>query len=121
MRRCPGRRGQVERRGEAGRGEHGLHVARRDVGRLAHAERDYATRAPREAMPVSREPIVRVDDGRALGPERLEHLALAAGNAFEAAEALEMRRAGIGDEADRGFGQRGQVRDFAAGGSRPSR
>ena len=89
------------------------HVASRDVGAFTQAERDHATRAAREAMPERSEAIVGVDHRRAVRPERFEHLALAPGDAVDAAESFEVRLAGIDHQADRRLGDRGQVRDFA--------
>ena len=89
------------------------HVARREVGALAQPEGDDAAGAAGEAVPERGEAVVGVDHGGAVGAERLEHLALAARDALEAAEALEVRGPGVDDEADVGPRDRGQVRDLA--------
>ena len=89
------------------------HVASRDVGAFTQAERDNATGAARATLPERGEAIIGVDHRRAVRPERFEHLALAPGDAFDVAEAFEVRLACVDHQADRRLGDRGQVRDFA--------
>ena len=106
-----GRRTQRETRDETGRVDLGMHVGRRKIRGLRHAER--RDPAARHAAPQTGEVVVGIDHRGGGVVESRHHFALGARDALEAAEALEMLGAGVGDEPDRGPRELHEVGDFA--------
>ena len=104
---------QLELGDEAGVGQPRRHVRGGEVRPLVHAEGHDPARLAGQSVPEGRESIVCVDHGGVVGAERGEHLALALRDAFKAAEAFEVGRAGIDHQPDARPRDRRKMGDLA--------
>jgi len=85
----------------------GTHIRRRIEAELQHPT------VPGQFAPQRRKGVVGVDYRNPVRGEPCKQLALGAGNALEIAEALEVRRSGIGHHGDGGLCNSGKVVDFS--------
>ena len=65
-----------------------------------------------QLTPQWREPVIGIDDGRAVIAQSLEYFAFCPGDTFEAAKAFKMGGGGIGNDGDGRFRQAGQIGNF---------
>src|SRR5450755_317440 len=82
-------------------------VAGDEIRRFFCAEAEDA--GARKTAPIGGKLIVGIDDGRPGRAKATDGLAFSLGRAVDATEALEMFRAGVGDDADAGLCERHQL------------